>query len=124
MNRITSRPRGKVIGVSGLTIAALVLSLVGNFSIGHADNRVATASRASSVFVEPFASQSLWVGTFDPSLGTSLLDGDFMARIYAGLLKQVYDDKTGKFKIVPDLAAAMPKISKNGLVYTFQIRPD
>src|SRR5205823_9461522 len=45
-------------------------------------------------------------------------------KIYAGLLKQVYDDRSKQFKVVPDLAAGMPTISKDGLVYTFKIRSD
>lgn len=125
MGGTISRARGRAVAISCVTLAALVLSLGSNLGHSRASGRLAGATRASSsVFVEPFASQTLWVGTLDPAIGTSILDGDFMARIYAGLLKQVYNDKTGKFNIVPDLAAAMPTISKDGLVYTFQIRPD
>jgi ABC-type oligopeptide transport system substrate-binding subunit len=125
MGGTISKARGKTVAISCLTLAALMLSFASNVGHGHASGRLASASRAASgVFVEPFASQTLWVGTLDPALATSLLDSDFIFRIYAGLLKQSYNDKTGKFNIVPDLAAAMPTISKNGLVYTFKIRPD
>ena len=76
------------------------------------------------MLVEPIAAKTLWAGTLDPSLITALYDADIVQKIYAGLVKQVYDDKTKQFKIVPDLAAGMPTISKDGLVYTFKIRPD
>lgn len=125
MSGTISTARGKAVAISCVTLAALMLSLASNLGHGSASGRLSSASRASStVFVEPFASQTLWIGTLDPSQITSLLDDDFVSRIYAGLLKQAYNDKTSKFNIVPDLAAAMPTISKDGLVYTFKLRPD
>lgn len=107
--------------VAVATVAALVTGVV-NPAQAH---RPAHSARAgSNVLILPEASQVLWVGSMDPSLITSALDQDVVQKIYAGLVKEVYDDATGKFKVVPDLAAGMPTISKDGLVYTFKIRPD
>jgi len=39
-------------------------------------------------------------------------------------VKQSYNDKTHVFDVVPDLAAALPTVSKDGLTYTFKIRSD
>ena len=72
----------------------------------------------------PAGRQGPMGGHDGPSLVSALDDADVIQKIYAGLVKQVYDDKTKQFKIVPDLAAGMPTISKDGLTYTFKIRPD
>lgn len=111
--------------VSALALASIVLSLFGTLAFKNASQRVASAPHAAAnVFVEPYPSASLWVDTMDPAQITSLTDADIVQKIYAGLVKQSYDDKTNKFTIVPDLADGMPTISKDGLVYTFKIRTD
>jgi ABC-type transport system substrate-binding protein len=120
-----SRGRGKARGLWLLTLAGLVVSLFGTTALKNASHRVAGPTHAAAdVFVDPLASKTLWAGTLDPALISSLLDADIVQKIYAGLLKQVYDDRTKQFKIVPDLAAGMPTISKDGLVYTLKIRSD
>ncbi len=118
--------RGRSVGVSCLTVAALALSVSSNIGVGNASTRTnhATWAGQPNVLVEAIAAKSLWAGTLDPSLITALDDADIVQKIYAGLVKQVYSDTTHKFTIVPDLAAGMPTISKDGLVYTFKIRPD
>src|SRR6266566_5641926 len=125
MSALNSRTPGKMTWMSLLSAAALVLSLASNLGVGHAFSRTASAPRvAAGVYVDVVASKTLWATTLDPALISSLDDGEIVNKIYAGLVKQVYDDKTGRFNIVPDLAAGMPTISKNGLVYTFKIRKD
>src|SRR4051812_11013889 len=122
--KTTTVARVRTVGASCLTAAALILSISGNFGVGRASTRATSHARATqaNVLVEAIASKTLWAGTLDPALITALNDGDIVQKVYAGLVKQVYNDKTGKFDIVPDLAAAMPKISKDGLTYTFKIR--
>lgn len=115
--------RGRRSGVSLLGAVVLVVALFGTVALRNPAQRVASAPHAAAnVFVEPYASQSLWVNTMDPAQITSLTDADILQKIYTGLVKQSYDDKTGKFVIVPDLAAGMPTVSNGGLVYTFKIR--
>ncbi|MGH2409484.1 MAG: peptide ABC transporter substrate-binding protein, partial [Chloroflexota bacterium] len=115
-------------GNSGRAPFALVVALlliVGNLGIGRAAPAAASRSNAASdTLIYPLAQATLWAGTLDPSLITSLIDGDIVQKVYAGLLKQSYDDKTQQFNVVPDLAAGMPTVSKDGLTYTFKIRPD
>ncbi len=96
----------------------VVAALVGAPQAGRA---APSAAAVDGVFVEPLPTASLWVGSLDPALTT---DAEVTQLIYSGLLKQAYNDKTGHFDIVPDLAAGLPTVSKNGLVYTFHIRPD
>jgi ABC-type oligopeptide transport system substrate-binding subunit len=87
-------------------------------------SHVARSNDTSGTLVYPLALQTLWPGTLDPSLVTSLTDGQIIQSVYNGLIKQAYNDKTQQFNLVPDLAAAMPTISKDKLTYTFKIRPD
>ena len=119
------RSPGRTSLTSLLVAAAIVVSLFGSTAFRNASHHVAAAPHGTStVFVEPLASNTLWVGTLDPSLVTSALDQDIIQRIDAGLVKQVYSDNTRRFTVVPDLAAGMPAVSKDGLVYTFKIRSD
>ncbi len=125
MSIITQKGRGKIAGASLLTAAALGISLVGNTAFKNASHKVATAPKATSnVLLYPSVSKSLWVGTMDPAMTSLVDDANIQDKIYAGLLKQAYNDKTGRFDILPDLATGMPKVTNGGLVYTFQIRPD
>ncbi len=114
------RPRAGAL-VTGAAVMALIAGAV---SPAHAHQPSRAAGAAANVLIDPLAASVLWVGTLDPSQVTSLTDADVIQKIYAGLVKQVYDDKTHLFKVVPDLAASLPTVSKDGLVYTFKIRPD
>lgn len=129
MNVVKQHGRGKVIGVSVLTAGALGLSLAGTTAFKSASHnatgRVGSAPRAAAnVLVYPTVSKDLWAATMDPAMTTLVNDANLQDKIYAGLLKQAYNHSTGKFDIVPDLAAGMPKVSNGGSVYTFKIRPD
>src|SRR5438046_6377311 len=106
MRALDSRTPDKTKWVSLLSAPALVLSLASNFGVGHAFSRTASAPRvAAGVYVDVIASKTLWATTLDPALISSLDDGEIVNKIYAGLVKQVYNDKTNRFNIVPDLAA-------------------
>ena len=108
-----------------LAVSALILSVVSGFGTGHASSRPAASPRAASgVYMDVVSSKTLWASTLDPALISLVDDQEIAGKIYSGLVKQVYDDQTGKFKIVPELADGMPAISKDGLVYTFKLRRD
>jgi oligopeptide transport system substrate-binding protein len=122
---LNSRARGTARGLWLLTLAGLVVSLFGTTALKNASHRVTSPTQAAAnVYVDPLPSKTLWVGTMDPSLITSLTDAEVVGKIYAGLVKQRYNDTTKQFTIVPDLADGMPKVSKDGRVYTFKIRSD
>ena len=57
------------------------------------------------------------IGDFDPAQVTSPADVDILRNVFSGLYK--FDDKLHE---VPDLAAAFPDISADGLTYTFHLR--
>ncbi|HXT37290.1 MAG TPA: peptide ABC transporter substrate-binding protein [Chloroflexota bacterium] len=120
-----TRRWGNSVARAPFALVVALLLIVGNLGIGRATPASASRAHASAgTLVYPLALQTLWPGTLDPSLVTSQTDEQVIQTVYNGLIKQVYNDKTQQFDLVPDLAAAMPTISKNGLVYTFKIRPD
>lgn len=56
----------------------------------------------------------------DPAVSGEVSSSLAIARIYEGLLE--YDYLARPYKVIPALAAAMPTVSADGLVYTFKIR--
>ncbi len=112
--------RGKTLATA-VAIVALVAGTVGPV---HAQRPSQASHADGGVLIDPIAAQTLWAGTLDPSLITALVDNDVAQKLYSGLVKQAYNDKTHLFDIVPDLAAGMPTVSKDGLTYTFKIRSD
>jgi oligopeptide transport system substrate-binding protein len=59
------------------------------------------------------------VGTLDPAQVYAPADLQVAQNLFDGLVR--YDDSLA---VVPDLAAALPAISPDGLTYTFKLRPD
>jgi oligopeptide transport system substrate-binding protein len=59
------------------------------------------------------------VTDFDPAQISSPADVDVLRNVFSGLYK--FDQQ---LKEVPDLAVGMPKVSADGLTYTFQLRHD
>jgi oligopeptide transport system substrate-binding protein len=104
-----------------VTLTALVAGTVGPV---HAQRQTAAAKADSNVLVFPIATQTLWASSLDPSQISLLVDNDIVGKIYSGLVKQAYNDKTHVFDVVPDLATGLPTVSKDGLTYTFKIRSD
>ena len=89
MGTFNAQTRSRRAGVSFLGAVALVVALFGTVALRNPAPRVAIAPHAAAnVFVEPFASQSLWVGTMDPSQITSA-PTPTRQKIYAGLVKQI-----------------------------------
>jgi len=58
-------------------------------------------------------------GTLDPGQLNAETDSEIAQNLYNGLLK--FDSN---LNIVPDIAAAMPTVSSDGLTYTFKLRQD
>jgi len=104
-----------------VTLVALVAGTVGPV---HAQHPTQVSKANGGVLIDPIASSTLWAGTLDPSQISLLVDNDVAQKLYSGLVKQSYNDKTHVFDVVPDLATSLPTVSKNGLVYTFKIRSD
>lgn len=123
VDKVPLKARGGSRGVACVMVAALALSVTGGAAVGRVSGTLARASQArSGVFVEPLVSTDLWVTTLDPAAATDVTSNSVIQLIYAGLLKQAFDDKTKTFKLLPDLAEAMPRVSQGGKVYTFKIR--
>jgi ABC-type transport system substrate-binding protein len=110
----------------GWLLLALALCLCGTSGVSRAAGRTPALAGAAgaNILVEPYLASSLWFLTLDPALVYMYPDTDVLPKIYAGLLKWVFDHKTGKVVVAPDLAASLPRVSKNGLVYTLTLRPD
>src|SRR5437763_1502755 len=119
MARLFRGGRATKIAVSSATVAALLLSCSGNLGVSKASVKLSHSSRlgGANVFVNPQVSKTLWVKTMDPGAVTDVTSAAIEGLVFNGLLKQSYNDKTKKFTIVPDLAAALPAVSKGGLVY-------
>ena len=56
----------------------------------------------------------------DPIYANDYYSGRQVARIYEGLLQYHYLARP--YKLVPNLAEAMPSVSANGLTYTFKVK--
>ena len=106
---MVKRARFQAILLSLISAAALVAAIV---SPAYAR----PAAGQSNVLVLPLTSNNLWVLTADPGQGT---DGTIAGLIYAGLVKLDSHNR-----VVPDLAAALPKVSNDRLTYTFTLRPN
>ena len=57
---------------------------------------------------------------FDPIMADDLYSGREIAKIYEGLL--TYHWLKMPYELIPNLAEAMPEVSKDGLTYTFKIK--
>ena len=56
----------------------------------------------------------------DPIYANDLYSSNEVARVYEGLLEYHYLKRP--YELVPNLAEAMPTVSKDGLTYTFKLR--
>nr|BDT29797.1 ABC transporter substrate-binding protein [Bacteriovorax sp. HI3] len=57
---------------------------------------------------------------YDPIMSDDLYSGREIAKIYEGLL--AYHYLKMPYELIPNLAEAMPEVSKDGITYTFKIR--
>lgn len=58
---------------------------------------------------------------YDPIMADDLYSGREISKIYEGLLQ--YHWLKMPYELVPNLAESLPEISKDGITYTFKIRP-
>jgi len=56
----------------------------------------------------------------DPAMTNDLYSADEVGRVYEGLLQYHYLKRP--YELIPNLASTMPKISKDNLTYTFEIK--
>ena len=61
-------------------------------------------------------------GSFDPQVNYTLQYWQLYQSMYDGLLAFKKVDGQESFTVVPDLAAAMPKVTNGGKTYTFTLR--
>lgn len=59
---------------------------------------------------------------FDPATANDISTPRVLGGIYQGLMQYHYLDRP--YRVVPDLAASMPEVGEDGLVYTFSLRQD
>jgi len=97
---------------------ALVLSaaLAGPALARHQPRPVAAGP---GVFVDPTVGSSLWLKSLDPAQVTDSNSISIIQLVYSGLVR--LDDRNN---VAPDLAQSMPVVSKDGLTYTFTLRPN
>ncbi|HWE64082.1 MAG TPA: peptide ABC transporter substrate-binding protein [Chloroflexota bacterium] len=103
-----------------VALAALMASTVGPTRAGSRDQAPAHIhTAAGGVLIYPDITNDLWVSSLDPAMVSDGISQQVVMLIYSGLVKL-----NGKNQVVPDLAAAMPTISKDRLTYTFKLRPN
>jgi ABC-type transport system substrate-binding protein len=110
MKRVRTMARRLPKGFSGLLLGSL-------FFIGCSDSseQDATASGETVLY-----SQTAKIRGLDPAAAGEVSSAAAISRVYEGLLQ--YDYLARPYKVVPLLAAEMPTVSSNGLVYTFRLR--
>lgn len=108
---IGRNPAIRVLAVMGAV--ALLVTACGN---GTSNNNNSGQLAANQILRFPINND---IGTFDPAQINAEVDAEFANNFYDGLLK--FNDQ---FKIVPDIASAMPDVSSDGLTYTFKLRKD
>ncbi len=87
------------------------------FLLGCADDSMQHESNADEIVLY---SRSYRIKALDPALSGDVSSSKAISRIYEGLVE--YDYLTRPYKVGPLLAESMPKVSEDGLVYTFKIR--
>jgi len=96
---------------------ALLMAISGSlFLWGCSDGSMPAEPDGESVMY----SQTSRIRGLDPAVAGEVSSSLAIARIYEGLLE--YDYLARPYKVVPLLAAEMPDISADGLVFTFKIR--
>ncbi len=98
-----------------LAVAALLLSACS--SGGSTSAAPSTTSKGGGAITVAFQND---IGTLDPAIGYDWQNWSIIKSIFNGLMGY----EPGTTNLVPDLAAAPPEISADGLTYTFKLRPD
>lgn len=96
-----------------LAVAALILSAC---SSGGGNSAAPSAgSQGGGAITVAFQND---IGTLDPAIGYDWQNWSIIKSLFNGLMSY----SPGTTDLVPDLAAAMPTISKDGKTYTFKLR--
>jgi peptide/nickel transport system substrate-binding protein len=106
---------------SAVACAAGVLLLVTAFTATAAETS-ASASPAHSTSIKNLRVVLDAVDYLDPSQAYTGQSLWALWTVYEGLVTYRHVDGPGGYTVVPGLAAAMPKISRGGTVYTFTLR--
>lgn len=93
----------------------LVLSLVAASALTGCAKKQDASERVLNIV------SSAEIKGFDPIMADDLYSGREIAKIYEGLL--AYHWLKMPYELIPNLAEAMPEVSKDGLTYTFKIKP-
>src|SRR5206468_13080754 len=109
---------------------ALTTAACSSSDSGSSDPTTATSSSASgsSAFLPQHKGGTLKLvahaaaGSFDPQVNYTLQYWQLYQSMYDGLLSFKKVGGQESFTVVPDLAAAMPKVTNGGKTYTFTLR--
>ncbi len=107
------RPRQRL----GRTTAALVLTFLVLLSAGCGRGRLEGDEAAGEMVLYGEIER---VRGFDPVKAGDVASAVAAGKIYEGLLQYAYLDRP--YHVEPLLAESLPKISRNGLTYTFKVR--
>lgn len=106
--------------------ALLVLVLAGLLAAGCADGSTTTRTEGTTPGSDLADEQTLVLNigaeprTIDPARVEHIPAANVVQPLFSGLLKMTGDDN----EVVPDLAADLPSVSKDGTEYTFRLRDD
>jgi peptide/nickel transport system substrate-binding protein len=106
--------RNRVVRTVGVGIAALILALAATVSVGARGKAAAPPIKNGGTLVVGLAEDP---DALDPTLART-----FVGRIvFLHMCEKLYD-LNSKLRIVPQLASALPQVSKDKLTYTIKIR--
>lgn len=104
---------------TALLARGLVVLLLAAAALVPAGPRLAQAHAPQSTYGGTLtATTQADPGDFDPAISYAWADYNLLHNVFNGLLGY----KPGTTTLVPDIAASMPTISKDGLVWTFTLR--
>ena len=107
----------------GIPLVAIAMSVLGAFAVAPG-----SPAGASSSYQSAHAGGTLKLlastagGTLDPQVNYTLQYWQLYQATYDGLVSFQKVGGAPSFKVVPDLAVAMPKVTNGGKTYTFVLR--
>ena len=101
---------------------AIIFKYLITFCILFIFLNILSCSKVSEILSDEIISysQTSRIRGLDPAVSGEVSSSLAISKIYEGLLQ--YDYLARPYKVIPLLAESMPKISKDGLSYTFKIR--
>lgn len=129
MSRTTRRtPTRRTALAAGVVALALTSAACSSSGDGTSSNPTSSSGSASSAFQPQHKGGTLKLvahaaaGSFDPQVNYTLQYWQLYQSMYDGLLAFKKVGGQESFTVVPDLAAAMPKVTNGGKTYTFTLR--